>query len=91
MTVCPRVPGESGIGPDPRLDGTVTEEGRNAVRGLRLSQDSLGLEQAFSKIAQEVPPQEEIEPFFETERSCIWLAVLRWHTPRHSSSPASFL
>jgi len=42
------------------LMGRVTEEGRNAVRGLRLSQDSLGLEQAFSKIVQEVPPQEEI-------------------------------
>jgi signal transduction histidine kinase len=42
------------------LMGRVTEEGRNAVRGLRLSQDSSGLEQAFSKIVQEVPPQEEI-------------------------------
>jgi ligand-binding sensor domain-containing protein/signal transduction histidine kinase len=39
-----------------QLMGTVTEEGRNALRGLRTAQtDDQSLETAFSRIRQEVP------------------------------------
>ena len=38
--------------------GQVIEEGRNAVRGLRLSHSaSLDLEQAFARIQQELEPE----------------------------------
>ncbi|HEY2467594.1 MAG TPA: histidine kinase, partial [Terracidiphilus sp.] len=39
-----------------QLMGTVTEEGRNALRGLRTTEtDDQSLETAFSRIRQEVP------------------------------------
>jgi signal transduction histidine kinase/ligand-binding sensor domain-containing protein len=45
-----------------QLMGQVIEEGRNAVRGLRSSHnDSLNLEQAFSRIRQELTLQNEAE------------------------------
>ena len=45
-----------------QLMGQVIEEGRNAVRGLRSSQDpSLDLEQAFSQIRQELSIEPEID------------------------------
>ena len=45
-----------------QLMGQVIEEGRNVVRGLRSSQDpSLNLEQAFSRIRQELSIEEEID------------------------------
>jgi signal transduction histidine kinase len=44
-----------------QLMGQVIEEGRNAVRGLRSSNsDSLDLEQAFSRIRQELAVQNEM-------------------------------
>jgi signal transduction histidine kinase len=42
------------------LMGRVIEEGRHAFRGLRLLHEDSGLEQVFSKIAQENSPTEEI-------------------------------
>jgi ligand-binding sensor domain-containing protein/signal transduction histidine kinase len=42
------------------LMSRVIEEGRNAVRGLRLLHGDSGLEQLFSRIAQENPPKDEI-------------------------------
>jgi signal transduction histidine kinase len=44
-----------------QLMGLVIEEGRNAVRGLRSSSsDSLDLEQAFSRVPQELGVQKEM-------------------------------
>jgi signal transduction histidine kinase/ligand-binding sensor domain-containing protein len=60
-----RLPGDSPSRPSfgrvLQLMGQVIEEGRNAVRGLRSSQSiSLNLEQAFSRIQQELAIQEDV-------------------------------
>jgi ligand-binding sensor domain-containing protein/signal transduction histidine kinase len=45
-----------------KLIGQVIEEGRNAIRGIRPSDsNSLDLEQAFSRIRQELPVHKEVE------------------------------
>jgi signal transduction histidine kinase len=59
------LPAESPVIPHLRritdLMGRVIDEGRTAVQGLRLAhRDSFDLEQAFSRIAQELSIQEEI-------------------------------
>jgi len=46
-----------------QLMNQVIEEGRSALRGLRLSSsDSLDLEQAFARVPQELAPQDDTEP-----------------------------
>ncbi|MGH9841577.1 MAG: sensor histidine kinase, partial [Blastocatellia bacterium] len=56
------LPAKQRIGRVLQLMGQVIEEGRNAVRGLRSSNsDSLDLEQAFSRIRQELAIQEQID------------------------------
>src|SRR5262249_54785388 len=55
------LPAKSRLGRALQLMGQVIDEGRNAVRGLRsANNDSLDLEQAFSRIRQELAIQEQV-------------------------------
>jgi signal transduction histidine kinase len=59
--VPPQAPGRRGLDHVLALMARVIEEGRNAVRGLRSAEDDFDLEEAFSRLREDLSIGEEIE------------------------------